>query len=157
MCLVSPEQMPFQQKKCLLRMNQGLIEWLLVSGLIQSFTCTCVCARPESVRVNKPPSQSVARGDTPWLHFSVCPRRGPPSPLPPLTTATTNMQAGRRLTHLDHLPPPSASRYSPVVLATSLLALWHLHHHSSAGPSDSLTTSALFPSPHSSQNTLVMV
>ena len=63
----------------------------------------------ENLRDNKLPSPSVALGDTPWLHSSVWPRRAPPPPpflLYLETTATTNMQTGRRLTHLDYLPPP---------------------------------------------------
>lgn len=127
-------------------MNQVLTEWLLVSGLIQSFTCTCVCTQPESVRVNKPPSQPVALGDTPWLHSSVCPRRGPPPPSS--SNYGDHKYAGGQTADTPGSPAPtlclSLLPHPPRLPATSLLALWRLHRHSSVGPSDSLTTSSLF-------------
>lgn len=83
----------------------------------------CVCERA-SLPVY------TAQGDTPCLHSCVCLRLGLPSPFLfyLLPTATANMQAGRRLTHLDHraLRPT----HFP---ATSPLCLWRLYHHSSPG------------------------
>lgn len=66
-----------------------------------------------------------------WRHtlapFLRLPQIRAPSPflLYLLTTATTNIQAGRRLTHLDYPPPPTS--------LPSLFALLCLHRHSSPG------------------------
>lgn len=127
-------------------MNQVLIEQLLLLDselLLHMFThcyvSVCVCM--------------VAVADTPWPHSSVCPKL-----LYVVTTATTNMQVGRRLTHLDYLPPPSVSRcplpllpFSPPCLSCS----WSVASPSSlvSWPPDSLTLllPLLFSSPHPSQ------
>lgn len=96
--------------------------------------CTCEQGFPPSLLLLE-----THLGSTP----PSSPRQSPPSLflLYLATTATTNMQAGRQLTHLDYLPPPSVSHSSPtpslschissrsVVSPSSLLSL----------PPDSLT------------------
>lgn len=91
-----------------------------------------VCLLTDSLRcVNKLSTQSIALGDTPWLHSSICPRHCTPQPpLCLLTMSTTNMQPGRRLTHLDYLPPPLLFPHLHYALASShwgllsLLLVW---------------------------------
>lgn len=114
MCLVSlllhAQQMPFQQKKCLLRMNRVSIESLLVSDSIQSFTCTR--GRAWTCEHASLPVYCCRHTLAPLLCL---PQTRPPSPflLYLVTTATTSMQAGRRLTHLDYPPPHPLSLVIP--------------------------------------------
>lgn len=112
------------EKMCLLMMNQVVIA--AGTGLDSKLHLHVCLHTAQTVCVYK--LCSCRHTLAPLLCL---PQTRAPSPflLYLLTTATTNMQSGRRLTHLDYPPPPT---HFP---ATSLLTLWCLNHHSSPGHS----------------------